>query len=196
MTIFNFQEYWRTNFPECSPVSYLFKDLLKERWFRIHNLPESKRYAENDAERNEILKKQRLVLENIIGEGEECFFVCGCYNESPFRVYKDTFPKFAKFFTEEIEPISGKTFTTESEKENYIFRAAYGTQVLRISALDEIILAIADWHIAHFFIVNPQLNRIFAPYDGGVDLVLENTSKRDEYKFIFKDWLSKNPQGL
>jgi hypothetical protein len=55
---------------------------------------------------------------------------------------------------------------------------------------------IADWKIVNFFVVNCPQRRIFAPYDSGVDMILENSEQRDEFKAKYKDWLSSHPQGL
>jgi hypothetical protein len=43
---------------------------------------------------------------------------------------------------------------------------------------------------------NYKATGLFAPYDGGVDMILENSEQRDEFKAKYKDWLSSYPQGL
>ena len=94
-----FQKYWRDNFSNCPPVSYLFKDRLNERWFRIHNLPQSKRYAENEKEMQKILRRQKILFNDVMREEENCFLVClGYDNENPIKVYKNKFPALCKFF--------------------------------------------------------------------------------------------------
>jgi hypothetical protein len=189
-----FQTYWRTNFPDCPPVSYLFKSKLNHLWFRIHTLPESKRYAENIEETQEILLRQKTIFSDIVGENEDCFLVCLGYNQNPTKIYKNQFPILAKLLTHESEPILLPEIEEDREK-GEIFQLAFGKQRIKFDDLKEILIAVADWKIAHFFILNPNLKRIFDPYDGGVDMILETSAKRDEFKGKYKDRSSSHPKG-
>ncbi|MCU1290454.1 MAG: hypothetical protein JWN60_2683, partial [Acidobacteria bacterium] len=67
---------------------------------------------------------------------------------------------------------------------------------LKPGSLDDVLLCVANEQIYNFFVVSCEHGRIFAPYDGGVDVILENTEERDEFKAKYKDWLSLHPSGL
>lgn len=189
-----FYEFWQTYFPDCPPVAYLLKKRFSEIWFRTHSLPESKRYAENDLEMSEILRRQKILIEDIIGTKDECFVVCGCYNETPQVSYLESFPCLVDFLQFNLTPVPIKSFESDWEI-GELFQIAYGKREIVFDDFREIFIGIADWKIAHFFIVNPISKRIFAPYDGGVDLILENEEKRNEFKEKYKDWLSNHPDG-
>lgn len=60
---------------------------------------------------------------------------------------------------------------------------------------NEILKAIADDEIRAMFIC-PLKDCIIAPYDGGVDIIVDSIEKRDELKLKYKDWLSEREDGL
>ncbi|MGI9054894.1 MAG: DUF3885 domain-containing protein [Pyrinomonadaceae bacterium] len=191
-----FQNYWRDNFPNCPPVSYIFKDKLNEFWFRIHNLPQSKRYAENEDEMREILRRQKILFNDVIGEEENCFVVClGYDNKTPVEIYKVKFPALTKLLSKESESISLQTIDPDEETDIF-FPVCFGRQKITFKILEQIFVAIADDEINYLFVLDPKLKRIFAPYDGGVDVILERSAKRDEFKKKYKDWLSSRTDGL
>jgi hypothetical protein len=41
-----------------------------------------------------------------------------------------------------------------------------------------------------------DLRWLFAPYDGGMDVVLPTTAERDHLRSAHSDWLSTHPAGL
>jgi hypothetical protein len=190
-----FQEFWQANFSDCLPVSYLFKSELNDLWFRIHSLPESKRYAENEEETQEILRRQKILFEDVIGEDDECFIVCLHYEKSPVEIYGNKFLQIVKLLTQESKPIPLQLIEDDA-KQNEVYRVAFGKLKIEFSELKEILIAIADDEIHYLFILNPKSKRIFAPYDGGVDIILESSGKRDEFKERYKDWLSSREDGL
>ncbi|CAN5774775.1 hypothetical protein BH20ACI4_BH20ACI4_32220 [soil metagenome] len=130
-----FQNYWRDNFPNCPPVSYIFKDKLNECWFRIHNLPQSKRYAENEDEMREILRRQKLIFDDVIGEEENCFVVClGYDNKTPLEIYENKFPILTKLLSEESESIPLQTIEPDEETDGF-FRIFFGRQKINFEMM-------------------------------------------------------------
>lgn len=188
------QAVWRTNFPNCPPVSYLFKTELNKFWFRIHSLPDSKRYAENEQETQEIRRRQNILFDDLIGENEVCFIVQGIFNANPLEKFIEQFPNLENILTQELQPVPRRSFDNNGE-ENDLFRIGIGQQKIKFNNLSEVWKAVADWQAAYFFILNPRSKRIFAPYDGGVDTVLESSAKRDEFKEKYQDWLSARADG-
>ena len=79
---------------------------------------------------------------------------------------------------------------------NFVRSIACGTHQLEYGSLDAVLRCIADWQIVNFFVMNCDRQRIFAPYDGGVDAILKDAEERDEFKSKYKGWLSSHPQGL
>ena len=60
---------------------------------------------------------------------------------------------------------------------------------------DEMLKAIADDEIRAMF-VDPSKKCVIAPYDGGVDVIVDSTEKRDKLKTKYKDWLSDREDGI
>jgi hypothetical protein len=195
-----FTDYWQRNYPDCPPVSYLFKWRLADCWFRFHNLPESKRYAENDAERDELLNRQNAVLLDVIGEGEGCVLVAGDYSESPgILINGSRCPVLAEYITQTLPSLSKQEYDPEPLGEGEIpiyLRLACGAHTLQKGSIDQILLCAADDQIRNFFVISFERSRIFAPYDGGVDVVLRDAAERDAFKSKYANWLSERPDGL
>src|SRR5688572_11250104 len=77
MTKEAFDELWSLNYPETVQISYLFKHCYSDRWFRIHSLPESKRYPENDDEWGIILARQNEIITDLLGLETDVLLVTG-----------------------------------------------------------------------------------------------------------------------
>jgi len=44
-----FQDFWQVNDGDMPPLAHILREkLFTDKWFRIHSLPSSKRYAESD----------------------------------------------------------------------------------------------------------------------------------------------------
>jgi hypothetical protein len=79
MTAEEFNIFWASNYPETVPISHYFKHDYSDRWFRIHSLPESKRYADNDQEWNILLQRQNQIITDLLGENSNFLLVTGEY---------------------------------------------------------------------------------------------------------------------
>jgi hypothetical protein len=191
-----FRRFWQQHFPNCPPVSYLFKYNLADRWFRFHSLPESKRYAEDETEFVELLTRQNTVLLDVIGKGES-ILVSGNYLSSP--LLEEQCSALGNFEFQEFLKLSKQDFDPdelEPDEQPVYLSLFCGTHELKRGSLDNILLCVADWKIVNFFVVSCESEHIFAPYDGGVDVILKDTEERDGFKAKYKNWLSSHPEGL
>ena len=50
MTEKEFIDYWNKEYPKSLPINHELKWIYPDKWFRIHSLPLSKRYAESSDE--------------------------------------------------------------------------------------------------------------------------------------------------
>jgi hypothetical protein len=194
-----FRRFWQQHFSDCPPVSWLFKHRLAECWFRFHSLPESKRYAEDDAEFAELLRRQNTVLLDVIGTDNECVLVSGSYDDSPLIENLRSCSALGKFEFQDFDRLSKQDFDPidlEPDEEPAYLTLFYATHKLERGSLDEILLCVADEKIANFFVVSYERQHIFAPYDGGVDIILKDAKERDEFKAKYRDWLLSHPAGL
>jgi len=199
LNVFTFSDYWRQNYPDCPPVSYLFKWRLADRWFRFHSLPESKRYAESQTEVSELLARHNVVLLDVIGKGGECVLVASSYAESNGMVDVSGCPELSNLLVHQLPALPKQEFDPEPQEEGeppIYLRLACGNHILQIGSLDEVLLCVADCRVTNFFVISSKHQRIFAPYDGGVDVVLRDATERDEFKARYEAWLSKHSDGL
>ena len=182
MDVNNFRRFWQQHFSDCPPVSHLFKHRLAERWFRIHSLPESKRYAEDETEVAELLARQNTVLLDAIGT-DDCVLVSGNYTDSPLVENLKSCSALGEFEFQEFVRLSKQDFDPvelEPDEEPVYLTLFYARHKLKVGSLDEVLLCVADEKIVNFFVVSCERQRIFAPYDGGVDVILKDTEERDE----------------
>jgi len=192
-----FRSSWQQYFPNCPPISHFFRDCLADRWFRFHSLPESKRYAEDETEVAELLARQNTVLLDVIGTDNECILVSGNHSSSP--PLEEQCPALSDFEFQDFVTLSKQDcdpVDLEPDEEPVYLSLFCGAHKLKRGSLDEVLICVADEKIVNFFVVSCERERIFAPYDGGVDIILKDTKERDEFKTKYKDWLSSHPAGL
>lgn len=193
MTASEFIDYWNKEYPESFPINHELKLIYPDRWFRIHSLPESKRYAETRDEYKIILDRQNQLIDDLIGKDSEIAISFGLYRlDITNNNYKELtgFGEFEKVLTIDLR----KERPEEYEDDMY-FEIYTKTEKWENGNKDEILKAIADDEIRAMF-VSPSKKCVIAPYDGGVDVIVESMEKRDRLKSKYKDWLSKRADGL
>lgn len=194
-----FLEHWRQIYGEPL-VGHVLRDRFPRRWLRIHSLPESKRYAETDDERREILRRQNAVLSDLIGDDRPCELVFGYYGEEErlpadvLTALRSLGPVFLAMHTMDAMDVAENPDGTSQAVAGYPLLKASLTW--RPHALDVVLLAVADDVLASPLLVSVERRRIVAPYDGGVDLIVESEELRDELRALYASWLSRHPRGL
>jgi hypothetical protein len=73
--------YWRRTYGDAPLVGHALRERFPQRWLRIHNLPDAKRYAETEDERREILRRQNELFSELLGDGGPGEFIFGYYGE-------------------------------------------------------------------------------------------------------------------
>jgi hypothetical protein len=180
MKVSEFIDYWNKVYPESFPINHELKEIYKDRWFRIHSLPESKRYAETEDEYKMLLDRQNQLINDLIGKESEVAISFGLYTDDITNDNHKEITDFGEF--EEYENEMYFDIYVKSEKwEN--------------GKMDEILKAIATDEIRAMF-VSPSNKCVIAPYDGGVDVIVDSTEKRDKLKTKYKGWLSDRQDGM
>lgn len=188
-----FNNYWKQEFSNLLPFCHHFRFSYNHRWFRVHNLPKSKRYADSEEEYQILLDRQNQLFDTIFGEEAEIMIVFGIFTHD---ITNDNYAEIINYNEfEKIETIN----LSEREPDNYednIFLDLYVKYTKwHNTKFDEILKAIANDEIRMLF-VYPSKNRIIAPYDGGVDILMENKTAKDEMKTVYKHWLSNRKDSL
>lgn len=173
---------WNTEWPETPPIAFLLRSLHPGRWVRFHSLPESKRYAETDAERVTILQRHHAVL-GALGPSPEFFVVSIQFGSD-----------------HSSDGLTPHALHWQTIKPNDYFDEpghVYADAIDYPSAeFDRVLQAAAEWQIAHVIIGPPDLRWLYHPYDGGADVIAPSASDRDRLRAEFAEWLSGHPEGL
>jgi hypothetical protein len=189
----DFSKYWNSEFPDALPISHLLRGFYPNRWLRIHSLPNSKRYADSDSEYKIIFERQNQLMNDLIGESKEIILAFGLYtNNITIENYKKhlNFNEYSCDMNIDLHQELPDYYDNDSELK--IFSKI---ETWKNGSYNNILKAIADDEIEMMFIC-PQNNFIIAPYDGGVDIIVETNERRDHLKMIYQSWLPKREDGL
>jgi hypothetical protein len=187
-------DHWRRTYGETPLVGHVLRDRFPRRWLRIHNLPDSKRYAETEDEHQEILRRQNTLLSDLIGDDRPFELVFGYYGgedrvpEDVLAALRGLGPVFLA-----MDPAGEPDGASEGVAGFPLLKAQLAWQP---RALDVVLRAVADDVLATPLLVSVERCRIVAPYDGGVDVIVESEELRDQLEGRYRSWLSKHPAGL
>jgi len=196
MTQEDFNRFWILNYPDTVPISHLFKHDYMDRWFRIHSLPESKRYADNEEEWNILLKRQNEIITDLFGADSKVILVTGEYNWGERTIHLvDEEEVFRNYSFSKLDNIYLYNLNPNDYNNGEVYRPAFAEIVWMSNQHDKLLREIAKDNIRAFF-VSFNKNIIVAPYDGGIDFVLKDSLTRDIFKNKYKAWLSFRKDGL
>lgn len=183
MTIEQFRDHWQALYGDVAPLGYRLREAFPERWFRIHSLPESKRYPENETERLEILRRHNTVLSELL-EPDETF--------ASIQVAWSLDATLEKLDNLLGQPLEWLCTKRDDETFGHFW---IGWQVWQPGLLDELLRQVMEDE-TRFLVVALKQKCVYAPYDGGGDLILESQAERDAVRTRYADWLSRHPEGL
>ncbi|WP_143785595.1 DUF3885 domain-containing protein [Ohtaekwangia koreensis] len=197
MTKEDFNNIWTKRYPDSVPISYTFRHDYPDRWFRIHSLPDSKRYPNNEDEWTIVLSRQNAIITDILGDGAKIFLVTGDFH---FEGHTELHP------IDDVDSIKGLSFNKLDNIDLYklwpdeydngqVFRPMFCNSVWSPSKFNNILRDIAQDSVRVFF-MSVDNDTVIVPYDGGVDLILKDKQAREQYKSKYSDWLSKLDSGL
>jgi hypothetical protein len=191
MTPEEFRRYWQTTYPACPPVGYKLRQAYGMRWFRIHSLPGSKRYAQNDGDYQEILRRQNTVLSDVLGRDQPFVLVTTGFEETPSHSLQQP-------TAVELCPASQPFLSVrlEDDAAAWPWHFFMNELVWKPGMADTLLLRVADEVVANVLFVSVAHHRVFAAYDGGAEIILPTTRDRDDMRHRYGDWLSSHPLGL
>jgi hypothetical protein len=188
-----FNKYWNANYPEANPIGHELKGIYPKRWFRIHSLPKSKRYAETEAEYQIILDRQNQLISDLVGENSEIIIASGQYEMELTDEISTELSDYGKF--EKCKTIELHKIYPEEYEEDFFYDVYFRPAIWTRDSQNKLLKNIADDEFRAMFISIKE-NCILAPYDGGMDIIVESQEKRDELKVKYKDWLSTREDGM
>jgi hypothetical protein len=178
---------WRAAWPHCPPVGHLFRYHLRDTWVRFHSLPESRRYADSEADYEIILHRHNTILREL--GATEVYVMTAEYDAGDLAagmepIHVGLHPNAAKWLrvAEPDEP--GLAVDLHISQVRY-----------EPGTLDPLLRYVADDQTNHVVIADTTLRWLYHPYDGGADAILPSSTERDRLKARYAEWLSARPDG-
>jgi hypothetical protein len=197
MTKADFDTRWRELFPEALPTPHELRSTYPDRWFRIHSLPEAKRYPDDEGEWQTLLARQNETITEIIGHGEPFALVAGnhAWNGWSGPHATSCMEAYRPYAFTRLDPIELIRIDPAYYDPGDRYLPAFAEAVWMPGQYDPLLRELAMDEARAIF-VSFRRNRIVAPYDGGLDLILPDTATRDAYRQRFHDYLPPNPFGI
>ncbi|WP_454044450.1 DUF3885 domain-containing protein [Cellulosimicrobium sp. Marseille-Q8652] len=160
-----------------------------DRWVRFHSLSESRRYAENATDDEEILRRHRTVLHELLGSADSRVWN-GLHVIGVDWDWRDVAAGWSKRHLPGAWPwrISDPD---GDDGQSYL----WATSDLSEQEIEALLLRAADGQ-SHIVIGAHDLSWLYCPYGGGTDVLLPSTVERDALRGRHADWLSSYPGGL
>jgi hypothetical protein len=177
---------WQRRWPGCPPVGHLLRGCFQDVWVRFHSLPDSKRYAQDEAEYALLLERYNTVLDELF-TGTDVYVITSRWTSEP-----DVPPH---------QPGDGYwqslllTDDPDPEFRTYIHLFA-AERSWYTGCIDDLLRDVADDKVADVLITDTRMERIHHPYDGGADIFLTTAGERDQMRNRHATWLSSHPAGL
>jgi len=185
-----FKTFWDHAYSKTPPVGEALRESFPDIWFRIHSLPQAKRYADNERERIEILQRHNALMSDLFARAEKVILIATDYSQEQRPA--DTFFRptsldrdleyFLTICVDEDPPIYWHFFMTEME--------------WREGSIDDLLKPITNDEIRNVMLFHPEKAWVYHPYDGGGDVFVKDREKRESMKSKFSVWTSQHPLGL
>ena len=197
MMKYDFHNLWTLNYPNTIPLSHKFKFAYNDRWFRIHSLPKSKRYADNETEWKILLSRQNEIITDLFGLKTNIFIVRGeYYINKESEINKQTKNEyFNEYSFIKLDDIDLYKVNSDDYSNGEIFKTSFAKTIWKPKLHNNLLREIAEDNTRAFFI-NFEKDIIVAPYDGGIDFILKDSSTKDFYKNKYNQYLSDREDGM
>ena len=187
-------EYWEQNYPGCPPIGYLLREKFHHSWFRIHTLPDAKRYAESDQERSEILRRHNTLLSSLLGHGQMYALITTGYSHSPEPIR--SYSQLEKLVGSNEHWLTLPLHELEGDSDPNYWHFFFSEKSWRYQSMDQLLRLVADGVVSNVLFLNRQRHCLYHPYDGGADIFVSSDSLRSAIKQSHEAWLSSHPEGL
>jgi hypothetical protein len=170
-----FQNEWLQHHEGRRPIRWMLRESGLP-WVRFHALPGSKRYAENEDERQTIIFRANVLGDRLLGAGTPCWLV--------------------EVRTEEAQGVGSYAGEYVEDCLPPEWRVYVRPVVWKKGTFDGMLTAIANDEAWPIILMNRNSGAILSPYDGGFDLFPHCHGEVESLKAEYNDWLSPHPSGL
>ncbi len=176
-----FERWWSEHYATTPPTGYCLRNDYPARWLRLHSLPNSKRYAEDPVEQAEVRRRAWAAASELLVTGEPVWLTTGLYEADTPGEPAMSFERVGSY----EHPLLDGRFVT------YATRTTWPHE-----DFDRFIDAIAKDELRLLW-CSATSGEVFAPYDGGIDLILQSPARVAALRPTFPpDWYSRRADGL
>ena len=166
---------WQAQFGAALPIGHQLRQSVPQRWFRMHHLPESRRYPDTPADWAEALARHEAVASWLLGEATLVWRIEVCtLREASERAWLRV-------------PIDASEWAEALRARQTAWRT--GEHAAAIAA-------VLDEREGPRLWADLQRGCVYAPYPGGADLICTDTAQRVQGRSRFAAWLPRHPSGL
>lgn len=173
-----FNTEWAKDHLGRHPFGPLLRQDASLPWVRFHALPGSKRYAENDNERQVILDRANALGEQVLGDATPCWFIA---------------TDFCEMRADWV--LAGKYEDDVGGPDEFVVPFYVQAVEWRSGHFDAELTSIAE-DDTRFLWMSRTSGAILAPYDGGFDIFSPDADEIASLKATFHQWLSTALSGL
>ena len=152
---------------------------------RFHSLPLSKRYAETEQERASILHRTNTLATAILESDSNCWIASSCLADGPIdekSIIRKLGLEISFTWYDVVEEADWNTYAREC--------------VWQPGTFDQVVERIADGIEAATIWVAKSDETVFAPYDGGFDIIMPSRDAAGLIKERYAHWLPAHEDGL
>jgi hypothetical protein len=188
---------WTAAWGDCRPLGHELRGCLRDRWVRFHSLPGSRRYAEEQEEQAEVLRRHLIVLTELLAHepgdaAEQILIITASWSAGPEPAGRE--PGLAELMAA-VHWTSLLTDDTFPGEETWTHLWVSASR-LHSDVLTRLLRLVADDQTAGVIITSAAMNWLYHPYDGGADVIAVTTGHRDQLRHRHQQWLSRQPSGL
>ncbi len=185
---------WSKNFGIVPPLGYQLREQFSDRWVRFHALPESKRYPETENEYSILLDRANTLASELFVTGDVCYLFSSRPDDTGNSIVDAPVPFARK--SRDLEKVFSWTDPDDSEEEP-IHWSTYSREISWTpKSNDDVLMKIADGDDYGVLWMSAMSSEVFAPYDGGFDLILRDRQRVRDIIAKYPDWLSSRHDML
>lgn len=183
-----FGKFWGEHFRGCDPIAHRLRVQLKDKWVRFHSMPESKRYPDSNEDLRGAIERMLVLADQVLGAGSQCWMVANPYIKAP-ALQPNVIDEFSLYpcleWVDTEEVLDGESLVSHA-----------GVQIWTKDRFVSLLKRIAIGECEQIMWVSQQHYSVFAPYDGGVDLILPDEKTSTSIALKYSNWLSPFPGGM